>query len=93
MEGWTDRQMDGRMYGQMDRQTDGQMDGQISPVIYRTSCPLGLLPKKRNRFLGPLFKITHIKRKQNKLNSKKKGVRKTLRALSFLKQDVKLVQK
>ena len=28
------------------RKTDVRMDGQIPPVFYRTSSPLGLLPKK-----------------------------------------------
>ena len=36
--------------GQGDEQTDGRTYGPISPVFYRTSSPLGPLPKNRLEF-------------------------------------------
>ena len=44
MDRWMDGRMDGWTVRQMDKQTDGR---KFSPLFYRTSSPLGPLPKSR----------------------------------------------
>ena len=44
--GWMDEWTDGSMDGWTDRRTDGRPYAQIPPVSYRTSSPLGPLPKE-----------------------------------------------